>query len=766
MRASDDKTIFFWDLNSDRHVKSLAGFASFVNVVKYSHNMQVIALGNAGGNIKIIDAASGNCIFTLRGHTEAINDVAFSHDNKLLVSASDDKSLRIWDIKTGKAIFSLIGHSAPVTSVSYSPDDNWICSGSKDETVRIWKTNNWKTHKILYGHSNGIKDVTYSPDGLNIASASEDNSIKIWDANLGTELRTLTSHTASVNALAYHPKGEYLVSGSADEKIIGWNTVSGEKLFELNGSSSSIIDMDFDTEGNYLVTGDNNNIVRTWNMNQKKVSRTFFGHHAKVNSVAFSPDSKYVLSGSTDQQVKLWDINEGEEILNIVFLYNERDFTVTTPDGKFDGTESGISKALYFVQGNEIIPLQSLYEKSFTPSLWRLTITGETIPDAGVNINRSLSLSPEVYFISPQFFAESEGFTKTNSGVISDSSVIHVTIEAYDQGGGIDEIRLYQNGKLIHSSGRKFKPKSEPEKYKRLELDVKLSEGMNRLTVIALNDDRIESFPDLIEVAYKSFVVPKSKMHMLVIGINEYKNNSYNLNYARDDAQAFAKTIKAGAQNIFKEIVTYEFYDKKATAENIKAAFDEIIHSASEEDVFVFFYAGHGVMYQDDFSEEYFLCPTGVTKMYGNKRILTENGISASQLNEFCQRVRAQKQLILLDACQSGGATEIFTLRGPVEEKAMIQLARSTGIALIAASGSKQYATEVESLGHGVFTYCILKALEGDADTGALDKKITVGELRSYLDEKIPKMSEMYKGVAQYPTAYISGQDFPVVIVK
>ncbi|MEM1138045.1 MAG: caspase family protein, partial [Bacteroidota bacterium] len=348
----------------------------------------------------------------------------------------------------------------------------------------------------------------------------------------------------------------------------------------------------------------------------------------------------------------------------------------------------------------------------------------------------------------------------------SDSSIIHVEIEAYDQGGGIDELRLYQNGKLIYTTGRNFKPKTSDEQYKQLNLDVRLAEGTNRLTVIALNDERIESFPDLIEVAYKSFVVPRSKIHMLVIGINEYKNNGYNLNYARDDAQAFTKAIRNGANGIFKEIVTYEFYDKKATAENILAAFDKIIHTATEEDVFVFYYAGHGVMYQDDISEEYFLCPTDVTKMYGNKRILTAKGISATQLNNFCKRVRAQKQLILLDACQSGGATEVFSFRGPVEEKAMIQLARSTGVALIAASGSKQYATEVESLGHGVFTYCILKALEGDADTGISDQKITVGELRTFLETRIPEMSELYKGVTQYPTAYSSGQDFPIVISK
>jgi uncharacterized caspase-like protein len=56
--------------------------------------------------------------------------------------------------------------------------------------------------------------------------------------------------------------------------------------------------------------------------------------------------------------------------------------------------------------------------------------------------------------------------------------------------------------------------------------------------------------------------------------------------------------------------------------------------------------------------------------------------------------------LIVLDACQAGGAVETFARRGAAEEKAMAQLARSTGVTILAASDTKQYATEFSQLGH------------------------------------------------------------------
>nr|NQU93265.1 hypothetical protein [Bacteroidota bacterium] len=75
-------------------------------------------------------------------------------------------------------------------------------------------------------------------------------------------------------------------------------------------------------------------------------------------------------------------------------------------------------------------------------------------------------------------------------------------------------------------------------------------------------------------------------------------------------------------------------------------------------------------------------------------------------------------------------------------------------------------ATEFATLGHGIFTYAIFQALRGEADGGTRDKKITVKEISAFLNDRVPELSEKYKGEAQYPTTYDYGQDFPIVIIK
>ena len=105
-----------------------------------------------------------------------------------------------------------------------------------------------------------------------------------------------------------------------------------------------------------------------------------------------------------------------------------------------------------------------------------------------------------------------------------------------------------------------------------------------------------------------------------------------------------------------------------------------------------------------------------------------------------------------------------IAMRGAAEEKAIAQLARSTGSHWLTASGSEQFAAEFSQLGHGVFTYALLQGLKGGAANG--DKQITVNELKAYLEIQVPELSQKYKGSPQYPASYGYGNDFPIEVIK
>ena len=132
-------------------------------------------------------------------------------------------------------------------------------------------------------------------------------------------------------------------------------------------------------------------------------------------------------------------------------------------------------------------------------------------------------------------------------------------------------------------------------------------------------------------------------------------------------------------------------------------------------------------------------------------------------LQEYAVDIAAQKQLFILDACQSAGAFNEMLSSDGDKQKSIAVVSRTTGTHWIAASGAQQFANEFASLGHGVFTYVMLGALKGSA---ASNKMITVNGLKNYLQNEVPEMMKKYSGTLQYPASYGFGNDFPVEVIK
>jgi len=292
---------------------------------------------------------------------------------------------------------------------------------------------------------------------------------------------------------------------------------------------------------------------------------------------------------------------------------------------------------------------------------------------------------------------------------------------------------------------------------------VNLVNETNNFKVVVVNYQRIESRPDYLKIEYIGEQIITATLHVLSIGINQYQKEEYNLNYAYSDAQSFTDKIIGNSKSIFKGVRSkIELYDQQATRENIIKGFESIIAVAKPEDMFVFYYAGHGTI--DEETNEYYLVPTNITQLYGDAQQLKEKGISASELKQMLANVKSTKQLILMDACHSGAAVEAFKAKDEgKKERAITNLARSSGVAMLTSSNSQQFATEFDSLKHGVFTYSLLEALDGKADTG--DDQVSVYELKLYMERVVPILSKQFGGVRQRPIAHVFGNDFPVSVI-
>ena len=166
--------------------------------------------------------------------------------------------------------------------------------------------------------------------------------------------------------------------------------------------------------------------------------------------------------------------------------------------------------------------------------------------------------------------------------------------------------------------------------------------------------------------------------------------------------------------------------------------------------------AGHG----DMVGNEWFFIPHDVTTPE-DEAMVKRLGVSAREITEVLKTLKAQKIFVVIDACKAGGfISGIAGLRGYEDRKVMKQLVRSTGTYVMSASTDKQYAAELKELGHGILTYAVIEGLQGKAG----EKKVTVEGLIQYVKNRLPELTEKYRGVPQWPVSWGAGMDFPLAL--
>ena len=83
--------------------------------------------------------------------------------------------------------------------------------------------------------------------------------------------------------------------------------------------------------------------------------------------------------------------------------------------------------------------------------------------------------------------------------------------------------------------------------------------GSNELRATATSLTGVEGVPAITHAEWPRGS-PTSDLYVIAVGINKYTNAQYNLNFARPDAEEFAKTLRRVAAPMFRQILVSELY--------------------------------------------------------------------------------------------------------------------------------------------------------------------------------------------------------------
>jgi tetratricopeptide (TPR) repeat protein len=234
--------------------------------------------------------------------------------------------------------------------------------------------------------------------------------------------------------------------------------------------------------------------------------------------------------------------------------------------------------------------------------------------------------------------------------------------------------------------------------------------------------------------------------YAVIVGISAYPNLPGNrqLRYPERDAQSIYTALISPEGGNFKVENIKVLTGANATLANIRQAIGTWLPSVAQgDDRVVIYFAGHGFI----FDGKAYLAPSDfdMTNAKGTGYPMDELGATIGG------KIHAKWKVLLTDSCHSGAIS-------PEDTESLNHGLGNLSQSLFSLTASRDRESSYESPelegGHGVFTYYVVKGLEGEADASH-DGIVTADELAEYVHTKV---REDTKGL-QNPTSDRSSYD-------
>ena len=247
----------------------------------------------------------------------------------------------------------------------------------------------------------------------------------------------------------------------------------------------------------------------------------------------------------------------------------------------------------------------------------------------------------------------------------------------------------------------------------------------------------------------------------VIIGIEKYKTIQ-NAAYAKSDAEYFTEYAKRAFGIESKNIKT--LIDGEADFISSKKALFKWLRQKINKDQteVLIFYSGHGLASLDD--EELFLLTSD-----SDGDFIEDTALSRSSIIKRIASFEPKTVTMFIDACYSGETRDSNDDELLIASAKPVKLLKDDSILpdnfnMFSASQISQASSSTKKetgVKNGIFSYYLMKGLEGSADLNS-DRKITNGELHEYLLLNVPKIARSLHNRTQEP--FFSGDANSVLI--
>jgi WD40 repeat protein len=756
-----------WDARSYRQLRSLNRFDNDVFTVELSPDGRFLAYNNQQGihllDLRLMDQQ------TLDG-TNYPYFGAFSPDSKRFYFR-DGQDYHAMDLLTMKPqhILSTVWDAETTKGTTISEDNNFLIFGMEDQNhvynIQTGKKETTVEKNGLTGENSTLSALSFDPATHSVMGHTVTPSqpgfatlqLSHYNYQTGemTYLREPVEYDMSDEIKQYISRKDINVTAlSNSHRYYAYSEDLYLKVIDLeknqllfNSRRSDLEHLVFDDAEEFLILADENGFLEKLSLKDRGIVSHYKAIDAKISSLRTSGNHLVILGNN--EVISLYDLATDELIVSIA-PRGADDFMIMNAEGYYYATKNAAQLGVAFRKGYQIYPFEQ-FDLQFN----RPDKTFQKLVDRGITDPQLLEAYTQAYLTRVQqmgamptnnLAAPSLSINKSLIPINTDKTELDIDYQTI--GKGIESLHAWVNNVPILGRAGKRIRKSEGR------LAVKLSSGRNKVQLAVRNQAGVDSLRETFEIFTTTTAQPTT--HLVLLGASEYEQSSRNLDFAVKDVG----DVKALLTD--EHTVVHMLTNQEVTRKNV-IDLKQLLLNTTVDDRVIVFYAGHGML-TDNF--DYYLGTYDVDFASPAK-----SGLSYKTLEFLFDGIPARDRLMLIDACHSGeadktsvemvanldtsGALSVNNLaraRGldfdddelptprlglqssfNLSKQLFSDIRKDTGVTVISASGSAEFAWEDGELNNGVFTYSLLKGLgDGLADLDH-DGQIKISELQSYV---------------------------------